>query len=401
MQDESIVNYHIVGGLGDVALTRKLPQIYSQELRDAVRVRSLVDVHPQERMASPETMSVLFEEIKRKHIKGKLEDSVVQELIRGVASGNIKYFQAINPASYQPFFSYVNSLPQSAIDISSPNKTHLEIFTLALSQTNAHISIEKPVVPSSSDLGKLASVLSAHGAGRILMDAEHYAYYGNIRHYLENLDKYMDGTWISTGAPKPLGKVRGLMLCLEEQEGFESVRNQNVIDRRISGGGIFLDLGPHCFSFLKCLGANVVLDKIECMGHKAKFAQIASSYHGETEVTANFEVYGPNFLDNVPVIIKVGKALERKRKNFRVSHENGFVDLNVDQRRLRIYSRTAGRDNGEMLSEEYYRVDAFGNAINSFADRIKNPSKQVATPISRALEYLKDLFTIEHAMVMS
>ncbi len=401
MQDESRVNYHIIGGLGDVALTRKLTQIYSPALRDKVRVRSLVDVYPAERLASRESMAGLFDEIKQKHIKGKLEDFVVDEIIEGISSGKVKYFQARNSEAYSSFFSYVNSLPDSAIDISSPNKTHLELFCLALSQTKAHVSIEKPVVPYQGDLAKIKSFLSAHGSGRVLMDAEHYAYYGNIRHYLENFDKFVTGSWVSDGKLEPLGKIKGLILHLEEEEGFDSIRNQNVIDKRISGGGILLDLGPHCFSFLKCLGAAINSKKISCEGHKADFPQIADGYHGETDATARFHVSGSNFFGNAPVFIKVGKALEHRWKSFYIEHENGLVDLNVDQRRLRIYSTKPGEKMADQLCEEYYKVDAFGNAISFFVDRIRDQSKPVATPISRAIDYLMDMFKVQRKMVLT
>jgi hypothetical protein len=393
MENNSRIPYHAIG-MGDVFLTRKLPQLYSPNLSKRIHLRSLVDIYPPENFFSLDSLTALIDEIKKKHLKGNFDESIAKELVRGILSGEIKYFRSTDPDFQNTFFPFVNSLPGSAIDISTPNKTHLQFFAGSLSETKAHVMVETPIVPCKNDLSAFSSLLSLHGKERVLMDVSHYSFYGNIRDYLENFQKFVEGDWVSGRAPIPLGKVNGLILKLMETEGFDSIRNQNVIDRRISGGGIFLDLGPHCFSFLKSLGAYLVSDEIECKSKKADFQQISGSYHGETQTSAKFYVSGNNFEDSVPVSISLGKALQRRKKNFYVSHENGLVDLSVDDRRLRVYST-----NGEMLFEKFDKADAFGNAITCFVDTINNPSKPVVNPLSRSMDSLLDLFRVQDAMV--
>ncbi len=395
------IHYHLIGGFGDVSTTRKLPQLYSPELSSTVILSSLVDIYPSERLSSRENISNLIDEIKTKRLKGQFDPNVATMLTNDLCEGKVRYFPFRDTEEfYQSFFDYVHSYDNSALDISTPNKTHLKFLEESIKRSQTHVLVEKPIVLNNDHLKKLSTVLAKHSRnleGRVLMDAEHYSYYGNVEHYLRNIQGYMNGEIVKKdGSNFPLGEIKKILFYLEESEGFTSERNRELIRSEIPGEGIFLDLGPHGFSFFKGLGASVIPGSAEGIMEKANCPEIRGDAYKETSAKTSFKVTGENFCEEVPVIMRLGKAKERKKKNFYVEHQNGLVDLNVLEKRFTIYDSL-----GNELSREFYRNDAFQNVMSSFRDCIIDRSKKPFTPIKQAVDYMQDLFNVRESLVYS
>jgi superfamily II DNA or RNA helicase len=154
------IHYHLIGGLGDVSTTRKLPQLYSPELSSTIILSSLVDTYPSERLASRENISNLIDEIKLKKLKGNFDQNVATRLTNDLCDGKVRYFQFRDTEEfYKEFFDYVLSYDNSALDISTPNKTHLKFLEESIKRSQAHILVEKPIVLNRDHLKKLSVVL--------------------------------------------------------------------------------------------------------------------------------------------------------------------------------------------------------------------------------------------------
>lgn len=375
------INLSIIGGLGDVSLTRKIPQIYSTDLREKITISSIVDIYPESQVNSQNGLEELFEEIIKKRLKGKVNPEELKRLEQELLEKKIKYFQSQdNDQFFSKYFQHINNLPNPAIDISTPNKYHLELFKSIAEQTNANILVEKPFVCSPEQLAQSKRFFESRSDSpkRIMMDVEHYSYYNILAEYLENLPRYLD----------EYGKIKSMLLILTETEGFESQRNKDIINITKSGGGVWLDLGIHPISFISLAGAKISVGSINKRAKKAEIDEISGSEYGETEMIAEFKIEGDHFADNAKTKIHVGKALKQKRKNFYIEHERGILDLNVLEKRARTYLQT-----GDKISEKYYQDDAFYNVLDHFAQSVQKGTIP-RTPIIKSLSSLDSLFQV-------
>jgi predicted dehydrogenase len=371
----------IIGGLGDVSLTRKIPQIYSTNLSQKIDIASIVDLYPEEQVHTEQGLETLFHEIQTKRLKGEISAKDISKLKEEMLSGKVQYFQFSNsPSFFTRFFQFVNGLENTAIDISTPNRYHLELFEKIAEQTQAHVLVEKPFVCNTTQLNESRRFLETRieNSARVMMDVEHYSYYEALAEYIENLPEYI----------QRYGKIKSLLLILTETESFDSQRNKDIINISKSGGGVWLDLGIHPVSFMSLIGAKIKRGTVNKKSRKAEIPEIKSQEYGETEMLAEFGIEGENFSPNAKAKIHVGKAMPQKRKNFYIEHENGILDLNVLAKRTRAYSQ-----NGERIFEKLYQDDAFYNVFDHFVQSVER--KQIPrTALTKALVSLDSLFHV-------
>lgn len=375
------INLSIIGGLGDVSLTRKIPQIYSTDLNEKITISSIADIYPESQVNSPTGLEELFDEIIKRRLKGKVNPEEINKLKQELLDNKIRYFQSQNnDLFFSDFFQHIDNLPNPAIDISTPNKYHLDLFKRIAEQTKANILVEKPFVCSQEQLIQSKKFFESRKdpTKRIMMDVEHYSYYNVLSEYLENLPSYLD----------KYGKIKSMLLILTETEGFESQRNKDIINISKSGGGVWLDLGIHPVSFMSLTGAKISRGTIIKEAKKAEIPEISGNEYGETEMIAEFKIEGEHFMDNAKTKIHVGKAMKQKRKNFYIEHERGILDLNVLEKRARAYSQA-----GDKINEKYYQDDAFYNVLNHFAQSVQKGTTP-RTPIIKSLSSLDSLFQV-------
>ena len=182
------IGLHVIGGLGDVCLTRKYSAIYGTDLIGKFDVLSIADIYQEQQVKSETEIESLFQEIKDSKIKGVI-DKDIETIFRQYLLNSINYYQLDpdNPQLPENFFNNVNE--NDVIDISIPNKFHLGLVEQVLKK-HGHMIIEKPIVHSIEDVTKLRRSLTDKDLkGRIIMDAEHYSHYGNVRTYLTEFEK--------------------------------------------------------------------------------------------------------------------------------------------------------------------------------------------------------------------
>lgn len=383
----------IFGGLGDVSLARKIPLIYNTDLSRDIALSGIFDVYPTKDLKTESGVRNVLGEIISKRLKTPMDSSVEEKLVGDLVSGKIAYFSSREPLSFQKGLDYINRIGNRAIvDISTPNKTHFKYLEEAIDRTNAHILVEKPVVSSRLELANLSSLLNrSHmgSCGRSLMDAEHYSHYGQVRDYFSNFEEY--------SSPDKFGRIKQMLIWIKETEGFENQRNRDIINKTLSGGGIWMDLGIHAMSFISFLGGNISQDSIVAFPEKANDEAISAPIYGETSMKVRFNVSGENFADNAAINIGVGKKLPQKRKKICIEHESGHVvDLDFEKRKIAVYSK----EGGEPIEERFYKEDAFYYVFKDFLECVNTQKSR--HNFSASMQALENVFRVyDHAKPLS
>lgn len=380
----------IFGGLGDVSLARKIPLIYKTDLSNDISLTGIFDVYSPREVNTESGARKVLGEIIAKRLKTPMEENIKEQLVHDLGSGKIAYFSSLDPASFKAGLDYINRIGDRAIvDISTPNKTHFKYLEEAIERTNAHVLVEKPVVSSRNELANLSTLLNkSHigSLGRSLMDAEHYSHYGQVRDYFSNLEEY--------SSTDKFGRIKQMLISIKETEGFENQRNRDIINRTISGGGIWMDLGIHAMSFISFLGGNVSPDSIVAFSEKSSDESISGPLYGETSMRVKLNVSGKNFTDNAAINIGVGKQMPQKRKKICIEHESGHVvDLDFEKRKIAVYSRTGG----EPIEERVYKEDAFYYVFKDFLECISTQKSR--HNFSASMQALENVFSVyDHAV---
>lgn len=375
----------IFGGLGDVSLTRKIPLLYKTDLRQEISLAGIFDVYPSAALANIESARNVLDDIAKRRLKAPLDDKIKEGLVRDIVSGKIAYFSSSESTSFLDGLEHIGQFGERAIvDISTPNKTHLKYLEESICKTGAHILIEKPVVSSRSELNGLAQLITKthlNSGKRILMDAEHYSHYGQVRDYFSKLDEY--------SSQDKFGKINKMLIWIKETEGFENQRNRDIINRNISGGGIWMDLGIHAMSFISFLGGNVIADSISALPQKASDQIISEPQYGETSMEVKLNVFGEKFMDNAAINIGVGKKMLNKRKKICIEHESGHVvDLDFEKRKIAVYSKQGG----EPIEERFYKEDAFYYVFKDFLECIHTQKSR--HKFSASMQALENVFNV-------
>jgi len=388
---ERILRWHIIGGLGDVSLTRKLKAYFSNaDLREKFKVVTLVDIYPKEQVLNQDNFEKLFKLIKDKKIKGKVEPFVEQQLREGFRNGSIRYM-ALTPGTSRLPMDYLASLTSDDIvDVSSPNKFHADFAIQALKYSRAHITVEKPVVTSLAEAAMLRRAMKeANLEGRVAMDGDHYPNYPHIDYYIKNFEKYS----VNSGRGYDFGKIRNVRLIIEEDEDFSSERNRDLIDIAKGGFGIWFDMGVHLMSVLRNCGAKMRGDSIVAYRHNFPDSHLktASGKYAETGMHVDLTLEGGKcFENNCSVCMRVGKARPRTVKEFLMEYERGFVDIDVKGGTLRA------RRNGDLnyVEDRKFEGDAFYHLMNSIYNAIVNNIPPLTT-LEKGIQNVEDVVRIK------
>ncbi|MBT7706668.1 Gfo/Idh/MocA family oxidoreductase [archaeon] len=376
-------NLHIIGGLGEVSMARKLPLLFETDLSKKLNVATILDIHPRETIENPGKFIPYIRELSEKRFGTPAKLETMYKLGRRIQNGKTKYVQLRDGQLGADIISGID--PEDCVDISCPNYLHYNFFHQTMTQTPANILMEKPLVGSVEELEKLqlfANEIRKSPGNRTVMDAEHYFYYKIIQDYLGSFKNK------KTNRHK-LGKIETMILRIEEETGFETQRNKDIITRTKSGGGIGLDMGIHAISLLNHLGARIDYDTIKATPIKNS-ELIRDDKYGENEMRVECMVYGENFHTNgCDVRIRVAKNKKNARKAFYFGHENGMIDLNMGEKIRRTYGKEAN-----LLEEKSYgQQDAFYNVLNSFTNYVDN-GLPPPTSIQMGIKNLKDIFEI-------
>tara|TARA_B100002003_G_C13933615_1_gene453437 strand:- start:11 stop:808 length:798 start_codon:yes stop_codon:yes gene_type:complete len=246
--------------------------------------------------------------------------------------------------------------------------------------------IEKPIVHSIEDVTKLRRSLTDKDLkGRIIMDAEHYSHYGNVRTYLTEFEKISRDKEQGYG----LGKINSIELRIEENEGFASERNRGTIETEKSGGGIWLDTGIHAIAFLRNMGANIDHQSVDAQPYKSNDPQIQSDKYGETGMKVNFNVQPSKyFSDNCEVSINVAKSCQLQHKRFVMNYENGKIEIDIPKKSVNGFSKS-----GVSIFDYCIPGDAFYYVFEDIRKNIMY-NQEPMTSVTKAIENLEDVFLI-------
>lgn len=387
---ERILRWHIIGGLGDVSLTRKLVSYCEHaDLRDKFKVVTLVDIHPAEDVLNPANFEQLFDTIKQKRLKGSVPIEVEKWLKRSLREGNINYI-ATQPGQTGLPAEYLRSLgSDDIIDIATPNKFHADLTVQALRHSSAHILVEKPVAMSVSQAEILKKAIkNTDLEGRIVMDGDHYQYYSHINHFIRNFRGY----GVNSGEGYGLGKINKVDLSIQDDEDFSSERNRQIIEISKSGLGIWLDMGVHALAFLRNLGAKINMNSVQATRYKIPDERIRDSIYGETAMYASFNLKGDErFEEGCPVSIRVGKAMGRENKYFTLGYQNGSVSIDVKGRSLTAKKYETGIP--FVVEEKVFDKDAFYHVLNSMYQNVVTGSSPLTT-LEKGADNVRDVFEI-------
>jgi len=368
---------HIIGGFGDVTIGRKLSFVLlNKEISSTLGLISILDTYPDKEKIKKNPRDYL-ENVVKPNFKTKVEDIVLDALADRIKSGGIKYFVHDNEGKdVTEFFKQTNE--GDIIDISTPNLFHLSYLERAATETLAHVTLEKPAVINRKQIEKARKILQYQkqiNPHRIFMDQEHYSHYEMISEYIREIQKTV----------KDFGKIKKIKIELKENEYFESTRNRGIIDKSLSGGGIWLDLGPHALSFLTSLNATINENTILATRYKYSDPLIANETYRETRLETSFCAESPFFVDSgAEIEIYVGKAADQTRKAFEIEHENGKVILNTGERK----SSYNGHEKTIDVQEPFL------NAYRDLISAVKNNTNPL-NPIEKSLRTLESLFEIQ------
>jgi len=381
---EKKIGLHIVGGLGDVCLTRKYSAIYGTDLIGKFDVLSIADVYDEEQIKNETEIRDLFKFIRASKIKGNFDENI-EITLRQFLLNSIDYFQLEedNPVLPNRFFENVNK--NDIIDISIPNKFHLRLVEQVLKK-HGHLIIEKPVVHSLDDIMQLESSLrNTNLEGRKIMDAEHYSHYGNIREYIRNFKLISKDEKYGFG----LGKINKIELAIEEREDFGSERNSGIIEIEKSGGGIWLDTGIHSIAFLRNIGAKIDLSSVGAQPYKSHDERIQEGKYGETGIEVSFNVeQGEFFSSECRVDISVAKCCQLHNKRFVMHYENGRVEIDISKKSTNGFNKK-----GDSIFDCCIPGDAFYHVFDDMRKSIVHDEEPL-TSIDKAICNLKDIFLI-------
>ena len=373
-----VIPVHIVGGFGDVTVGRKLRfLLLDPRISSKLGLISILDRYPQVDKIKSNPKEFL-DTVVKPNFKTAVQEEVVDALAKRMQEGGIRYYYCGEAGEgVSDFFKEIKQ--GDIIDISTPNLSHLGYLRRAIEETLAHIIVEKPVVAKEEEVERARRIILGamiNNPGRVFVDAEHYSHYDLIKYYVDNLAQNITD----------FGRIKKVKLELREQEKFESQRNKNVIDETVSGGGIWLDLGPHVLSFLTAIGATINPKTIRAQRYKYTDPSIEDVRYQETRMETTFDVYSPNFVERgAKVEIEVGKASDATRKRFRIEHERGYVDIDLARK---TYSDSRGTTTSIPLQ------DPFFNSYMDLVEAVQN-KKQPRMPIQKSLDTLTNLFAIQ------
>lgn len=378
------IGLHVVGGLGDVSLTRKYPALYQSDLTKSFEVCSIADIYDWERVKDEHAIYELLSEIERLRLKGKFNTDV-RTIFKNSLLHSIKYYQLDkdNPRLPKSFFDAIE--PRDVVDISVPNNLHLPLARQVLDY-GGNLLVEKPLCSSLEGALRFRDHISRLNLnGRILTDAEHYSHYGNIKEFYSNFRRFM----YDNGGGFGLGKIRGINLFIEEDEDFSSERNRETINREKSGGGMWLDTGIHALSFLKSIKAVIDHDSVEAHPYKSPDPNIQDEKYGETSMEVSFDVISNDyFFHECHAHISIGKGFQRKNKRFVLDYEKGRVELDMSERSLHVFDR----NNFKIFNSTFHK-DAFYHVFDDVRRCIQY-NEIPFTSISKAIRNVVDVFLI-------
>ena len=375
---DKIIPLHIIGGLGDVTIGRKLKfLLLNPDVSKHLGLISILDRYSDVKRIHSEPRDFLEKDVKP-NFKTVVQEEVLDALANRIKSGGIRYYCSERGGTgIEDFFR--GTKRGDVIDISTPNLSHISYLERAANETQANITVEKPVVANASDIIVARNIVLAAkriDPKRIFVDQEHYSHYELIMKYIDHLSQNVAN----------FGKIKEIKIEIREQEGFESQRNKNVINRDISGGGIWLDLGPHVMSFLTSLGSIINRGSIRAERYKSSDPNILGEEYKETRMDVSLEANSPYFLrSGAKVDISVGKAADTTRKVFEIKHENGWAKIDIGNK---TYTDSLGMT--EKLNAQEPFLNSYIDLIGAVKDR-----KQPRTPIEKSLETLTNLFEIQ------
>ncbi|MAH06956.1 hypothetical protein CMI38_01755 [Candidatus Pacearchaeota archaeon] len=378
------IGLHIVGGLGDVCLTRKYNAVCGTDLIGKFDVLSIADVYEEQQIKDNDRLDRLFDTIKKYNIKGKI-DPKIETVLKNHLLNSINYHQLDqdNPELPSSFFDNVNK--NDVIDISVPNKFHLNLVEQVLKK-HGHMIVEKPAVHSMDDVTRLRrSITDMNMNGRIIMDAEHYSHYGNVKHYINDFKRISRDKRQGYG----LGKINSIELRIEENEGFASERNRGIIEIKKSGGGIWLDTGIHAIAFLRNIGAIIDHSSVNAQPYKSRDAQIQDNKYGETRMDVSFNIQPSKyFSDDCNVSINVAKSCELQHKRFVMHYENGRVEIDIPKKSVNGFNK-----NGAAIFDHCVPGDAFYHVFEDMRKNIEY-NQEPLTSVTKSIENIEDIFLI-------
>ncbi len=374
-----------IGGLGDCSITRKYSALCENPLKESFNLEYIADIYPEDIVNNPSKFKALLMDIKKRRLKGKVEERVL-DFLKQRGSNGLTYSQLDKKNPRIPFNHFIPKNKNCVMDISTPNEFHFELTKQVLDNSPFHILLEKPAALSFEEALAFEYFLKhRENNGRVIMDAEHYSHYGNVRYYLSHLNEFCNDRLNCYG----LGKIKGIELFIEEDERFSSERNREIIEIAKSGGGMWLDTGIHAIGFLRNLGGVLDYNSVEAKPVKCSDPQIQGKKYGETAMLANFNIL-PNehIAKKCHVSISVGKGFKSKRKLFLISHEHGKVEINM------LYKSICAYHHDKAIFECKFSEDAFYNVLDDLRKSILYKEKPM-TDIYRAIQNVKDVFFIQ------
>src|SRR3989344_4564517 len=336
--DDYAIRLGIVGLLSEVGISRKYPMILKTKLSRFFKLTAGVDIYKNSVIKNYSNLNKLFGIIK-KHRLRKSVDAWFEELFLRQICSETNYF-GIGAGETQLPQEFLENT--DVIDISTPNKYHFPMLKQVLDympkNKECFVIVEKPIVGSKSEVESLENIIKSNKIdSRRVIGNDHYLHYGNIRHYVKNLDKLVE----------KLGKINDMKLLIKEKEGFDNSRNRDTIYKPLSCGGIWLDMGIHALGFLTAIGAEVDYqsDLISAWSFKSIELAIRDDNYGESGMVTKFKVRSSrNFSEDCYSTIHVekNKDLLQTEKIFMIRHEMGSVEIDIKKRDFVVLNKNGG-----------------------------------------------------------
>ena len=336
--DDYAIRLGFVGMLSEVDISRKYYMLLMTKLSKFFRLAAGVDIYNNSVIKNYSNLSKLFGIIK-KHRLRKSIDKGFEELFLKQIYSETNYF-GIGAGETQLPQEFLENV--DVIDISTPNRYHFPMLKQVLDympkNKECFVIVEKPIVGSKSEVESLEHIIKNNKIdSRRIIGNDHYLHYGNIRHYVKNLDKFVE----------KLGKINDMKLLIKEKEGFDNSRNRDTIYKPLSCGGIWLDMGIHALGFLTAIGAEVDYqsDLISAWSFKSIELAIRDDNYGESGMVTKFKVRSSrNFSEDCYSTIHVekNKDLLQTEKIFMIRHEMGSVEIDIKKRDFVVLNKNGG-----------------------------------------------------------